>query len=509
MGQPSKQQEVYYEKYWNKIEENTNYQVDLFVRDYLSIKQQATPSLSKIYFTFKNYVEDERVEIETLLIDLLNYAKLYKILLTGKVSDKRLASCIYRLNRLETTVTRPFFLEILRLQSEGTLTPDDVVEVFRNTENYLFRRTICELPTNQLNKIFLLLHKEVIRYDGTADNYVEKFKYALLSKKERSRFPEDTEFADAFGMKQIYSMNTKNKMYILERFENFGTIEDKDVYRHLDDGDYSVEHIMPQHLTPAWTKALGPDYERIHETWLHRMANLTLTGYNSKYSNNSFREKRDMANGFKDSGIRMNMWIGMQDQWTESELEQRNNYVQQRALEIWALPITNFRPIEKQLDSYTLDDEIDLTGRKIARFAYLTLEQPVKNWAEMFENVVRLLHSEDKSVLNNLAYETDSSVDLSVYVSHKKTDLRSCIEIEKGIYIERNTSTWTKLSILKRLFALYHLDPTDMVFYLRDENEYESDPFFSESNMSHVKKSVQELRAGKGTVHEMIEVDEE
>ena len=32
MGQPSKQQEVYYEKYWNKIEENTNYQVDLFVR---------------------------------------------------------------------------------------------------------------------------------------------------------------------------------------------------------------------------------------------------------------------------------------------------------------------------------------------------------------------------------------------------------------------------------------------------------------------------------------------
>ena len=75
-------------------------------------------------------------------------------------------------------------------------------------------------------------------------------------------------------------------MYILERFENFGTIEDKDVYRHFDDGDYSIEHIMPQHLTPAWAEALGSDYERIHETWLHRMANLTLTAYNSKYSNN-------------------------------------------------------------------------------------------------------------------------------------------------------------------------------------------------------------------------------
>lgn len=125
------------------------------------------------------------------------------------------------------------------------------------------------------------------------------------------------------------------QMYIMERFENYGTMEDKDVYRHFDDGDYSIEHIMPQHLTPAWAEALGSDYERIHETWLHRMANLTLTAYNSKYSNNSFLEKRDMANGFKDSGIRMNQWIGSQNQWTEAELELRNDYVQQRALALY------------------------------------------------------------------------------------------------------------------------------------------------------------------------------
>ena len=475
MGQPSREQEKYYDKYWNKIEENTNYQVHLFVRDYLSVKQQTTPSMDKIYFTFKNYVEEEHVEIEPLLTDLLNYAKLYWILLTGKVGDKRLASCIYRLNRLETTITRPFFLEVLRLQAEGYMTMDNVVEVFQITENYLFRRTICELPTNQLNKIFLLLHKEVIRYDGNADNYVEKLKFALLSKKERARFPEDKEFADAFSTKQIYSMNAKNKMYILERFENFGTIEDKDVYRHFDDGDYSIEHIMPQHLTPAWAEALGQDYERIHEIWLHRMANLTLTGYNSKYSNNSFLEKRDMANGFKDSGIRMNQWIGAQNQWTEAELEQRNDYVRKRVLEIWSSPVTSFRPIEKQLDSCTLDDEIDLTGRKIARFVYLTMEQPVRNWADMFESVVRILHSEDKSILNNLAYETDQSVDLAKYVSHRKENLREYIEIDREIYFERNTSTWTKLSILKRLFTLYHLDPTNLVFYLRDDDDSDED----------------------------------
>ncbi len=471
MGLPSQLQEKYYEKYWNKIEENTNYQVDLFIRDYLSIKQQATPSLNKIYFTFKEYVEEGNIPTEDLLVDLLDYARLYKVLISANVGDKRLSSCIYRLNRLETTVTRPFFLEVLRLNREGILSMDEVVEVFLATENYLFRRTICELPTNQLNKIFLLLHKEVIRYDGTTDNYVEKLKYALVSKKERARFPEDVEFVEAFGNKQIYSMNAKNKMYILERFENFGTAEDKDIYRHFDDGDYSIEHIMPQTLTPAWAESLGEDYERIHEVWLHRMANLTLTAYNSKYSNNSFLEKRDMTNGFKDSGIRMNQWIGSQEEWGEKELEERSVIVQGRALEIWASSVTSFKPFEKQMDSYTLDDDMDLTGRKIARFAYMTMEQSVKNWAEMFETVLRMLHSEDKSVLNSLAYETDPNVDCSAYVSYKKEALRGYIEIDHGIYVERNTSTWTKISLLKRLFALYRRDPSDLIFYLRDEDE--------------------------------------
>ena len=36
-----------------------------------------------------------------------------------------------------------------------------------------------------------------------------------------------------------------------------------------------------------------------------------------------------------------------------------------------------------------------------------------------------------------------------------------------------------------------------------------SDPFFSRDNLEYVKKSVQELRAGKGTAHELIEVDDE
>jgi len=473
MGLPSKEQEDYYEKYWNRIEVCTKYDVSAFIRDYLSVKQQAIPQQKKIYTSFKDFVELTKMETEPLLSEMLAYAKRYQILLEGNTISKELNSCIYRLNRLETTVTRPYFLEVLRLYDESKLTISQVTDVFLMAENYLFRRTICDLPTNALNKIFLLLHREIVRYDGSEDNYVEKVKYALVTKKERARFPGDEEFSQAFVDRAVYQMNSKNKIYILERLENYGTAEDKDVYRHCDDGDYSIEHIMPQHLTPVWQKELGDDYAQIHETWLHRIANLTLTAYNSKYSNSSFTEKRTMENGFDDSGIRLNTWISKKDKWSLPELEERSEYLKGRALKIWQMPVTEYKPEEKQLDSYTLEDEGELTGRLIAKFTFKNTEQPVASWVEMFQKVIQILYEEDKSIITKLAMSEDENI--AMHFSTNEDAFTKSLEVGDGIFVWTNTSTQNKLSVLNRLFKLYDEDPADLIFYLRDESEADSD----------------------------------
>ena len=378
-----------------------------------------------------------------------------------------------RLNRLETTVTRPFFLEVLRLLDENTMTLPQVTEVFHCTETYLFRRSICDLPTNALNKIFLLLHREIVRYDGSEMDYVEKFKYALLSKRERARFPKDREFIEMFSHKQVYLMNSKNKLYMLERFENFGTAEDKDVYRHCDEGTYSIEHIMPQHLTPVWQRELGVDYEQIHEQWLHRIANLTLTAYNSRYSNSSFAEKKTMEHGFQDSGIRMNAWIAQKDRWTQEELQERNDYLMGRAVKIWAGPESSFKPAQKQLDAYTLEDEAELTGRQIARFSFKNAEQPVTSWVEMYLKVIQTLYAEDKSVITKLAVSSEN--DIAYHFTTNSSTFTKSMAVGDGIYVWTNTNTQNKLSVLSRLFTLYHVSPAELVFYLRDETETAED----------------------------------
>ena len=472
MGLPPTEQNHCYDSYWAKIEKCTGNDVSGFVRDYLSIKQQSTPTINNVYRVFKSYAEDLKLPVETLLEDLLRYARFYEKLLICKsgLKEKRLDDCLYRMARLEIVVIRPYLMEVLRLNQDGKLSVDDVLRIFLITENYLFRRNICDVPTNALNKVFLTLNREILRFDNTADNYVAKLIYVLLSKRESSRFPDDTEFCTALANKQVYQMRGKYKAYLFERFENYGTIETKDVYTHLDNNVYTIEHIMPQHLTPAWTEALGADYAEIHETWLHRLANLTLTGYNPGLSNKSFAEKRDAEeSGYKASGLKMNQKIASKSSWGLAELQERNDEMVALAKKIWSYPETDFKPSEKEYDSCTLDDEnIDLTGRDISKYSLQNVEQIVSSWTDMFEHVVKYLHQKDKSVLAGLAYKTGVNSEIASYVSKSENGLRSALKIDENIYIEKNTSTAIKISILRRLFALYSVDPMDLVFFLKD-----------------------------------------
>lgn len=475
MGLPNDQQTKFYEKYWNRIESYTDYDVSSFVRDYLSIKQQSTPNMNSVYPTFKKYVEDaEVVDIEPLLKDLLEYAKRYAFLIKGGHSDERLNSCIYRLNRLSTSVTRPFLLEVIRLSESGALTADELIEVFHFTESYLFRRAICDLPTNALNKIFLLLHREIIRFDGDESHYVEKFKYALLSKRERTRFPSDEEFAECMSTRNIYGMNPKNKLYLFERLENSETSETKDVWGHLDRGEYSIEHIMPQHLTAAWIVSLGDNYEAIHTNWLHRLANLTLTAYNSHYSNSPFAEKRDMPHGFKDSGLRINQWVGRKEQWGLPELEERDQLLKNTVIGIWPYPTSNYHPQKKQMDAIALDEDVILTGRVLSKYSFKGAEQPVASWADMYQQVITMLHSENKAVLTKLAVSQDPAVDLSLHFSMSPTSFNSCRQIDTDLYVWTGTDTQYKINNLRKIFAIFDVPESELVFYLKDEDNSET-----------------------------------
>ena len=181
-----------------------------------------------------------------------------------------------------------------------------------------------------------------------------------------------------------------------------------------------------------------------------------------------------MAKGFKESGLRLNTWIAAQTQWTLDELEKRSDMMMQKAVQIWAAPETAYAPAEKQLDAYSLEDDVDLSGREIIRFSYKNTEQPIGSWILMMEQILKILHAEDKSVLTRLAHTHNPDDELDAYVSDNPADLRGALEIEPGIYLERNTSTSTKIAILKKFFNAFGANPEDLVFYLKDQATVEN-----------------------------------
>ena len=464
MGLTPKLQEDYYEKYWNKIEKFTHYQVSEFFKDYLTLKLGRSVVIRDIYFTFKEFIKENKIDTGTCLQDLLSYARLYEIILKPALSKKSYVNLLQRLQQIEFTVIHPLLLSILKREEENKITENDVTEILSSIESYLFRRLIVGLPTNALNKVFAMLDKDIEkRLHQNISTYTEILKYLLLSKEESSRYPKDEEFIQSLFNKNIYTMSSKNKMYLFSCFENGDSKEQAQVIEKLKDGTYSIEHVMPQTLSKEWKEGLGKNYETIHDKYLHTLLNLTLTGYNSIYSNKPFKEKLNIKDGFRDSNLRLNKFISSCANWTENEMLERKKFLTERAKQIWGIPTSSYIPPEKITDDLTLEDDIDFTGRTLVSFDLFGITYKVDNWKNMHIHVVTELYEKYTDIMTDLIL--DETYDNLRLANDKLPSQFYILNDDFGIYA--NCSTKHKISILKDLFDRCGLDKVELGLSLK------------------------------------------
>ena len=459
-------QEKYYDSYWNKIEKCCKNELDSFVRNYLTLKQGSIPTLKGIYPAFKNYTR--KVDnIEDVLSDMLRYANAYRDIVTFNLRDSETNEIAKRLDLLDMTVAYPFFMAFWTYANEVQLDKSEIYKVFSCIETFIFRRLVCDLPTNALNKIFATLHSSVLKNKKDDDTYSSVMIYLLESRKLTSAFPKDDEFIAGFTSKNIYSMRSKNKAYIFERLENGSSKEKNDVVSNIEVGILTIEHIMPQTLTKAWKQALGENWEAIQEKWLHTISNLTLSGYNYNYSNRSFAEKKTMENGFAQSGLRLNQYIAKFDKWDESELEARKKTLSDLALKIWAYPETSFTPALQEDDIVALSEDNDTcTGRKIQYFIFQDDRQDVNDWADMMWEVANRLYMINPSIMYSEAVN-----EKNVWFK-TASDSKQYRKLADGLYFcSSGSSTWNKMAILKNLFRLYQFEEDDLQFGLHPKKE--------------------------------------
>lgn len=467
MGQNFKEQEELYNDYWNKVEKNTHYRVSNFIRDYMTMKENRIPNISKVYINFKRYIAERNINIRECLNDMLAFSGYYRKILTASIGVKDVDERIKRINKLGVTVLYPFLLEVLDDYFNSLIDGKQLLEIVEVLESYIFRRIMCSVATSVLGKVFMTLGKEIKKYKDYPENYVEILKYILINKKSTQKFPNDKEFESSFHEEDIYSWKSKNKIYLLERLENHNNKERVDIDNLIANRDITIEHIMPQELNMNWKIMLGDDFKGVHEKYLHTIGNLTLTGYNPSMSNKSFNEKKTMEKGFKDSRLKLNKYLLSVNKWDKEEIEKRSRILFNEALSIWEYPKTNYKKERPTDNLYSLADEDDFTNTKVASFILMGDEYKVKNWTELYEKVCITLFDFDSPaffrILNNRFLEGH----IQKRFSHSGSGMRAPIKISDNVYVEKHMNTEAKISMLRFIFDEYNLDYNELIFFIK------------------------------------------
>lgn len=371
MGLEPKLQTELYKSYWRPMEKAFGQAAyvthfDPFMRHYLTAKTGEIPNVREVYAAFKAFARDSQIDTKALVADIHAYASYYCAMALGAEAQPALKQAFHDLRELKVDVAYPFLLDAYHDYKQDRLTTDELLGIIRLVESYVFRRAICAIPTNSLNKTFAGLSRSLKK-----DRYLESVKAAFLLMPSYRRFPSDEEFQRDLKLRDLY--NFRSRSYWLRRLENHGRKERVVVE------NYTIEHILPQNaaLSPEWQAELGPEWQRIQQTWLHTLGNLTLTGYNSEYSDTPFAYKRDqVANaegkkiGFKFSALNINDGLGEVAQWNEDAIKARAERLAKEAAKVWAAPVLDsgvldaYRPVAGKCapQQYSIDDHPHLAG---------------------------------------------------------------------------------------------------------------------------------------------------
>ena len=352
-----------YEQFWRPMEVDFGQEAygthfDAFMRHYLTVKTGDIPRLDDVYEAFKEYSQSPdsaTAGVEALVKDIRDYAKHFCAMALNAEPDADLNMAFDDLRQLKVDVAYPFLLEIYNDYKAGALSKDDLLTIVRLVEAYVFRRAICAVATNSMNKTFATFTKNL-----KEDRYLESVKAQFLGLPSYRRFPSDEEFNRDFQTRDLY--NFRSRSYWLRRLENYDRKE-----RVMVD-EFTIEHILPQNenLSQEWRDALGVEWKRIQETWLHTLGNLTLTAYNSEFSDRPFAYKRDMPDapekGLKQSPLKLNQGLAVLDAWNENTMKERAGKLATLAVGVWPAPtlpadvLESYRPKPNVVEEYTIDD---------------------------------------------------------------------------------------------------------------------------------------------------------
>lgn len=508
----------YFMSYWlpitrNIIPENSSNpgeDITEFIRTWLKYRYETKITKKEAYDYFKEKVDrdypnnDNHLEI---LRELLEKSSFHNVITTGtgcsslnlsanNQQTEELDGILSRLNFLGIKQYHCFSMSILSACSRGEIEICEVINIFRYLESYIFRGIICKYPANRYETIFPRLYKKLRDFHHhTSSSYLDSFASVLSFDQDIANknilFPRDEIFTDELR-KIKYLNNGSNKIirYILDRFNyhihtrslNGNLRELPPINYYLENEEISIEHIFPQSPEYEWEQYLGSDFNATR-VLCDTLGNLTLTGYNSDYSNKGFNLKKTCDKGFNVSELALNkpnqpnldnfyLPVAKYQHWGSNSIERRTNELINISPSIWQCPNIDI-PTNETPNTLTLKDDQTLFRKK--KFRSIRIELP-----NDCDGAVKELTANNTSlsmvdcftyILNTLHNSTDYNLGIICDDDEFKNKVRNFISVDdQGILqITPPPQNDKKLSILRTIFEFYEIDYTEddpVIFYL-------------------------------------------
>ena len=385
MGQEEAEQTRLYEQYWQKIESlfrSHDTHLDSFIRDYIALKQKnlRQARTNQIYDEFKRFWHSDS-NVEAQLQEMLRFAHYYAKFRGLTDDSSKISQALSRV-RFHSDTMGVLIMRLFDCLENFGLGQDGLVTAFEAVESYLMRRTVAHLQNRGYWGIFASLARQ-IENNAPLDSLL----FAFTQLQGANAFPSNDSFRQSLEESELYRLR-RLCHYLLSRLENHGSMEPSPT------DSYSVEHIMPQNekLSPEWQRMLGDNWEEIHRLWLHRLGNLTLTAYNSQYSDKPFNEKKTISGGFNESAIRLNTYVRKKQEWTAEVMKERSQLLSKKALEIWKYqrPTPEYekvRHLRRVKERAAASDVYSVPKTATAKNLFRRLHEEIKNLGDDIQAV--------------------------------------------------------------------------------------------------------------------------
>lgn len=392
----NQEQTLLYEQYrfpMDKILESNSDLYDMFIRDYLTFKDSswAIPTMRALYDEFKIFLKSEPRETVDVLKDISKAFNHYsRFTLLKPEMDGDIKEVLMDIDTLQATVAYPLMLELFWDYEENKLDKEHLLQILRLIESYVFRRAICWIPTNSMNKTFSTF-KKYLKKDNS-QTYYESFVAYLMSLDSYKAFPTDEAFEAEFLAKDVY--NFRSCKYLLEKIENH------DKKERVSADNYTIEHIMPQNTpkSPEWKEELWGNRKDVYDKYLHTIGNITLTGYNSEYSDRPFKEKKTMeGKWFNASPVWLNGMIKSTEIRNEEAIINRAKQLAVFAKHVW--------PYEKLSDEVLakyINKEVSANKHQWTYATHKYLTGNIMDLYQKFKEKVVALHPDVKEEIQKL-----------------------------------------------------------------------------------------------------------